>query len=64
MILENDEFDGFSAGLTNKAGKDYIVLSTANAETLPLQQGKQIKVKSSNGEVLALLIINIGENPF
>ncbi|WP_285820709.1 DUF5003 domain-containing protein [Bacteroides acidifaciens] len=64
MILENDEFDGFSAELTNKAGKDYIVLSTANAESLPLQQGKQIKVKSSNGEVLALLIINIGENPF
>lgn len=64
MILEKDDFNGFSAELIKKAGKDYIVLSTANAETLPLQQGKQIKVKSSNGEVLALLIINIGENPF
>lgn len=64
MILEKDAFDGFSAELMKKAGKDYIVLSTTDVENLPLQQGKQIKVKSSNGEVLALLIINIGENPF
>lgn len=63
ITIETEKLNGLSAEFKTNDNKDFIVLSANDISNIPLGQNGNIRIKSSNGDTIALLIINVTENP-
>lgn len=64
ITIETEKLNGLSAEFKTIDNKDFIVLSANDISNIPSGENGKIRIKSSKGDTIALLIINVTENPW